>query len=66
MSLNLGRVRNQDTSPKALSYCKLLTSFDFILALVLIRHALDLTLPVTELLRGPTINVADSYILLNL
>ena len=60
MSLNVGHICNQDTSTKALSYYKLLTSFDLILALVLARHVLDLTLPVTELLQGPAIDVADS------
>ena len=60
MSLNVGRICNQDTSTKALSYYKLLTSFDFISGLVLTRHVLDLTLPVTELLQGPAIDVADS------
>ena len=38
----------------------MLTSFDFISALVLTRHVLDLTIPVTELLQGPAIDVADS------
>ena len=60
MSLNVGCICNQDTTTKALSYYKLLTSFDFISALVLTRHVLDLTLPVTELLQGPAIDVADS------
>ena len=60
MSLNVGRICNQDTSTKALSYYKLLTSFDFISALVLTRNVLDLTLPVTELLQGPAIDVEDS------
>ena len=56
MSLNVDRIFNQDTSTKALSYYKLLTSFDFISALVLTRHVLDVTLPVTELLQGPAIS----------
>ena len=60
MSLNVGRICNQDTSKEALSYYKMLTSFDFISGLVLTRHVLDLTLPVTELLQGPAIDVADS------
>ena len=60
MSLNVGRICNQDTSTKKLSYYKLLTSFDFILALVLTRHVLDLTLPVLELLQGIAIALADS------
>ena len=59
-SLNEGRICNQDTSTKALSYYKLLTSFEFISALFLTRHVLDLTLPVAELLQGPAIDVADS------
>ena len=58
--LNVGRICNQDTSPKPLSYYKFLTAFDFISALVLTRHVLDLSLLVTELLRGPGIDVADS------
>ena len=60
MSLNVGRICNQDTSTKALSCYKLLTTFDFISALVLTRHLLDLTLPVTELLQGSAIDVGDS------
>ena len=50
------------TSTKALSYYKLSTSFDFIPALVLTRHVLDSTLPITKLLQGPTIDVADSLV----
>ena len=60
MSLNVGRICNQDTSTKALSCYKLLTTFDFISALGLTRHLLDLTLPVTELLQGSAIDVGDS------
>ena len=60
MSLNVGRIRNQETSTKALSYYILLNSFDFISASVITRHALDLTLPVTELLQDPAIDVAYS------
>ena len=63
MSLIMGRICNQDTSAKAFYY-KLSTSFDFISALVLTRHALDLTLRVTELLQGPATDVADSSYLI--
>ena len=56
----MGRICNQDTSTKALSYYKLLTSFDFISALALTRHVLDLNLPVTELLQDSAIDVEDS------
>ena len=63
MRLNLGRVCNQDKSTKALSCYKLLTSFDFISALVLTRHVLELILPVTELLQGPTIQHISSHLI---
>ena len=51
---------NKTHQQKRYHFTKLLTSFDFILALVLTRYVLDLTLPVTKLLQGPTIDVADS------
>ena len=60
MSLNIGRVFNQDTSAKATSFCKLMTSFDFLSSLVITRSILDLTLPVTQLLQGPAIHIADA------
>ena len=60
MSLNMGRVRNQDTSAKATSFYKLMTSFDFLSSLVITRSILDLTLPVTLLLQGPAIDIADA------
>ena len=66
MRLNVGRICNQDTSTEALSCYKLLTSFNFISALVLTRHVHNLTLPVTELLQGPAIHVQTHHILLNL
>ena len=60
MSLNIGRVCNQDTSAKATSFYKLMTSFDFLSSLVITRSILDLTLPVTQLLQGPAIDIADA------
>ena len=68
MSLNVGRICNQDTSTKVLSYFKLLTSFDFNSAIVHTWHVRDSTLPVTELLekQAQQIDVADSLHLLNL
>ena len=45
---------------KSISYCKLSTSFDFILAKVLTTYAIDLTLPVTDLLQGSALDVLDS------
>ena len=58
--LNVGRICIQETSTKALSFYKLLTSFDFISALVLTRVVLDLTLPVRGLLQRPATDVGDS------
>ena len=58
MSLNMGRICN--TSAKANSFYKLMASFDFLSSLVITRSVLDLTLPVTQLLQGPTIDIADA------
>ena len=60
MSLNIGRVFNQDTSAKATSFYKLIGSFDFLSSLVITRSILDLILPVTQLLQGPAIDIADA------
>ena len=60
MSLNMGRVCNQDTSAKATSFYKLMTSFDFFSSLVITRSIFDLTLHVTQLLQGPAIDITDA------
>ena len=60
MNLNMGRVCNEDTSAKATSFYKLMTFFDFLSSLVITRSILDLTLPVTQLLWGPAIGIADA------
>ena len=60
MSLNIGRVFNQDTSAKATSFYKLIGSFDFLSSLVITRSILDLILPITQLLQGPAIDIADA------
>ena len=60
MSMNMGSVCNQDTSAKANSFYKLMASFDFLSSLVIIRSVLDLTLPVTQLLQRPAIDIADA------
>ena len=60
MSLNIEHVCNQDTSAKATSFYKLMTSFDFLSSLVITRSILDLTLPVTQLLQDPAIDIADA------
>ena len=60
MRLHVGRICIQETSTKALSFYKLLSSFDFISALVLTWPVLDLTLPVRGLLQRPATDVGDS------
>ena len=65
MSVNEERVCNRETSTKASSCYKLIASFDFIATLVLTRSILDLTLPVTELLQGKEIDMADASHLLD-
>ena len=60
MSLNIGPVFNQDTSAKAASFYKLMTSFDFLSSLVITRSILDLILLVTQLLQDPAIDIADA------
>ena len=42
------------------SFNRLIASFDFIAILVLTRSIVDLTLPVTELLQGKEIDMADA------
>ena len=50
---------NDETSSKAFSYLKLLKKFSFIIALVIVRSVLDLTLDVTQLLQGRTNDICD-------
>ena len=64
MSLNIGHVCNQDTSAKATSFYKLMTSFDFLSSLVITRSILDLTLPVAQLLQDPATDIADATYLI--
>ena len=66
MSLNMGRVCNQDTSAKATSFYKLMTSFDFLSSLLVTSSILYLTLPVTQLLQGLAIDNADATHLIEL
>ena len=60
MSLNMGRVCNQETSAKATSFYKLMTSFGFLSSLVITRSVHDLTLTITQLLQDPAIDIADA------
>ena len=43
VSLNMGRVCNEDTLARATLFYKLMTSFDFLFHLVITRSILDLT-----------------------
>lgn len=65
MSLNVDKKSNRDTSLKATSYLKLIASFDFIVALVITRSILDMTLPVTELLQAKAVDISDSVKLIS-
>ena len=60
MSLNMGCVYNQNTSAKATSFYKLMTLFDFLSSLAIIRSILDLTVFVTQFLQGPEIDTANA------
>ena len=51
MSLDMGRVCNQDTSTKFISFYKLMTFFGFLSSLVTSRSILDLPLPTIQLLQ---------------
>ena len=59
MDVNVDRKTNTDTSAKAGVFLKLLTSFNFIVALVITRNILDLTLPVTQLLQAKSNDIMD-------
>ena len=59
MSINLDGKCSQDTSSKASSLLKLVTPFDFIVALVITRCVFDLTLPVTQLLQSKNNDIAN-------
>ena len=60
MSLNMGRVCNQNTSRKATSFYKLMTLFDFLSSLAITRSILDLTVLVTQFMQGPEIDTANA------
>ena len=60
MSLNMGCLCNQDTSTKAISFYKLITSFDFLSSLITTRSIFHLTLSVNQLLQGAAKNIADA------
>jgi hypothetical protein len=59
MELNLEKKCNGETSSKAGSLFRTLSSFDFIACLVITRCFFDLTLPVTQLLQFSSNDIAD-------
>ena len=59
MASNLERQCNPSTSSKASSFLALVSSFKFIVAMVITRNIFDLTLPVTQLLQAKTNYVMD-------
>ena len=65
MSFNETNVCNKQTSKKASSFYKLISSFYFVATLILTRSTLDLSLPVIELSQGKEINPTDLYHLLD-
>ncbi|XP_065671596.1 52 kDa repressor of the inhibitor of the protein kinase-like [Hydra vulgaris] len=52
MSLNINKTFNHTTSTSASSLLKLITGFDFIVALCIARNVFDITLPITRLLQA--------------
>ena len=56
---------SKEASSKASTFYILISSFDFIATLVLTRSVLELTLPVTVLLEGKEIDMANASHLLD-
>ena len=59
MSLNLQKQCNPATATKASSFLTLISNFTLIVALVIARNVLDMTLPVTQLLQDKSIDIMD-------
>ena len=59
MSLNEERQCNPSTSSQATSFLAMISSFQFIVSLVITRHIFDLTLPVTQLLQAKDNDIFD-------
>ena len=59
MSQNLDKVCNRDTSDKAHSFLKLISSFPFV-SLVITRNVFDLTIDVTTLLQSKTMDIVGT------
>ena len=56
---------NRDTSTKASAFLKLVTSFDFIVPMVLTRNVFDMTLDVTQMLQSRNNDILDAVHMVN-
>ena len=56
---------NPSRASDALTHLTRISKFDFIVALVITRHVLDITLPVIQLLQGKSIDIMDGTHLIN-
>ena len=65
MSTNLEGKFKPSLSSDASSLLTLISRFDFVVALVITRNILDLTLPETQLLQGKSIDVMDGIHLID-
>ena len=65
MASNLEKQCNPKTSSDASSLLTLISSFKFIVALVIARNVFDLTLPVTQLLQAKSIDIVAGIELIN-
>ncbi|XP_065675661.1 52 kDa repressor of the inhibitor of the protein kinase-like [Hydra vulgaris] len=59
MSLNVNKTFNHSTSSSASSLLKLITVFDFVVALCITRNVFDIILPVTRLLQSKSHDICD-------
>ncbi|XP_065642336.1 52 kDa repressor of the inhibitor of the protein kinase-like [Hydra vulgaris] len=59
MSLNVNKSFNHSTSSSASSLLKLITGFNFIVAMCITRNVFDLTLPITRMLQSKSNDIYD-------
>ncbi|XP_047134683.1 52 kDa repressor of the inhibitor of the protein kinase-like [Hydra vulgaris] len=59
MSLNANKSFNHSTASSASSLLKLITGFDFIVAMCITRNVFDLTLPITRMLQSKSNDIYD-------
>ncbi|XP_065671304.1 52 kDa repressor of the inhibitor of the protein kinase-like [Hydra vulgaris] len=59
MSLDVSKSFNRSTSSSASPLLKLITGFDFIVAMCITRNVFDLTLPITQMLQSKSNDIYD-------